>query len=257
MGTGRFFCYYVFMNIKGKVVIVTGASSGIGLATARLLAKRGAKVVLVARSKDKLENLSKEIPDSLPIRADMTKEDEIIEMVKKTKNHFGRIDVLINSAGQGYDAPVEKINIDTYRQIFDLDVVGPLVAMQQVIPIMKEQRKGVIVNISSGTALMYLPNMSPYSSIKSALVSISLTAREELKNDNISVSIVYPYMTLTDFEKNTIKDIEETEAEPQEERGTLPPLDPPEHIARKILEGIENHEAEIFAHDWMKKRKQD
>jgi short-subunit dehydrogenase len=243
------------MNIKGKVVIVTGASSGIGLATARLLAARGAKVVPVARSKDKLENLAKEIPDSLPIRADMTKEAEIIEMVKETKNHFGRIDILINSAGQGYDAPVEKINIDTYRRIFDLDVVGPLVAMQQVIPIMKEQRKGVIVNISSGTALMYLPNMSPYSSIKSALVSISLTAREELKNDNISVSVVYPYMTLTDFEKNTIKDIEETEGEPEEEKGTLPPLDPPEYVAQKILEGIEKNEAEIFAHDWMKKRK--
>jgi short-subunit dehydrogenase len=244
------------MNIKGKVVIVTGASSGIGLATARLLAEHGARVVLVARSKEKLENFSKEIPDSLAIRADMTEEDDIIRMVKEAKNYFGRVDVLINSAGQGYDAPVEKINIDTYRQIFDLDVVGPLVAMQQVIPIMRDQKEGVIINISSGTALMHLPTMSPYSSIKSALASISLTAREELKEDNIRVSVVYPYMTLTDFEKNTIKDIEETQAEGEEERGDLPPLDPPEHVARKILEGIENDEAEIFAHDWMRKSRQ-
>jgi short-subunit dehydrogenase len=256
MGARRFFCYHVSMDINDKVVIVTGASSGIGLATARLLAEHGAKVALVARSQEKLKHLSKEIPDSLAIRADMTKEADIIQMVKKTKDHYGRVDVLINAAGQGYDAPVEKINIDTYRQIFDLDVVGPLVAMQQVIPIMRDQKEGTIVNISSGTALMYLPDMSPYSSIKSALASLSLTAREELKKDNITVSVVYPYMTLTEFEKNTIKDIEETQAEPEEDRGELPPLDPPEHVARKILEGIENDEAEIFAHDWMRKSRQ-
>jgi len=244
------------MKIKNKVVIVTGASSGIGLATAKLLAKRGAKVALVARSTDKLKNISKELQGSFPICADMTKEDEIKMMVRKTKNHFGRIDVLINSAGQGYDAPVEKINIDTYRKIFNLDVVGPLVAMQQVIPIMKEQKKGVIVNISSGTALMLLPNMSPYSSLKSALASISLTAREELKKDNIYVSVVYPYMTLTDFEKNTIKDTVENQAGPEDGRGTLRPPDTPEYLALKILEGIESNEAKIFAHDWMRKLKQ-
>jgi short-subunit dehydrogenase len=241
------------MNIKNNVVIVTGASSGIGLATAMLLAERGAKVALVARSIDKLNNISKELPESFPICADMTKEDEIKMMVEETKNHFGRIDVLINSAGQGYDAPVEKINIETYRKMFNLDVVGPLVAMQSVIPIMKEQKQGVIVNISSGTALMALPNMSPYSSLKSALASISLTAREELKNDNIQVSVVYPYMTLTDFEKNTIKDIEEDQAGPEEGRRTSRPPDTPGYLAQKILEGIENNDAEIFAHDWMKR----
>jgi short-subunit dehydrogenase len=242
-------------EIKDRVAIVTGASSGIGLATARLLAGHGAKVALVARSRGKLEALSRELPGSRPIPADMTRPDEIINMVKEAKDHFGRIDVLINSAGQGYDAPVERIHIDTFRRIFELDVIGPLVAMQQVIPVMREQKEGVIVNISSGTALMYLPNMSPYSSIKSALASISLTAREELKKDNIQVSVVYPYMTLTDFEKNTLSDVEETQGGPEEERRSLPPFDTPEYVARKILEGIESGEAEIFAHDWMRPKK--
>ncbi len=242
----------VFVNVRDKVAIVTGASSGIGLATARLLAKQGAKLALVSRSKEKLEQLSAELPNSLAVPADMTKVFEIERMITETVEHFGRIDVLINCAGQGYDAPVEKTNVDTFHRIFDLDVVGPLVAMQQVIPIVRKQGGGTIINISSGTALMYLPENGAYSSLKRALASISLTAREELKKDNIIVSVVYPYMTLTNFEKNTIKDSIPDERE-QEGSGPFP-ADTAEYVAQKILEGIESGEAEIFAHDWMKRR---
>lgn len=237
------------MNPRDKVVIITGSSSGIGLATARLLAKLGARIALVSRSKEKLEKLSRELPNSLVVTADMTKIPEIKKMVEQTEDHFGRIDILINCAGQGYDAPVEKTNIGTFQYIFDLDVVGPLVAMEQVIPIMRKQGGGTIINISSGTALMYLPNNGAYSSLKRALASISLTAREELKNDNIVVSVVYPYMTLTNFEKNTIKD-SVPEGGEQGEGPPFPP-DTSEYVAQKILEGIESGEAEIFLHDWM------
>jgi short-subunit dehydrogenase len=239
------------MHVQNKVVIVTGASSGIGYATAKLLSEKGAKLALVSRSKEKLEQLSKILPDSVAVPADMAKPDEIKNMVKQTVAHSGRIDVLINCAGQGYDAPVEKTDLDIFQHIFDLDVVGPLVAMQQAIPIMKRQGRGAIVNVSSGTALMYLPNNGAYSAMKRALVSISLTAREELKSDGIVVSVVYPYVTLTDFEKNTIKD----PSLPQEEfEGTLPfPADTAQYAAQKILEGIESGEPEVFAHDWMTK----
>jgi len=240
------------MNVQDKVVIVTGASSGIGLATAKLLAKQGAKLALVSRSKEKLVKLSGELPNSLAVPADMSKIFEIKRMIKQTEEHFGRIDVLINNAGQGYDAFVEKINSDTFHYIFDLDVVGPVVAMQQVIPLMRKQGGGVIINISSAVALMNLPNMSPYSSLKRALAQISLTAREELKNDNITVSVAYPYITLTNFEKNTIRDRLVPESE-QEPTGPFPP-DTAEYTAQKILEGVESGEAEIFTHDWLKKR---
>ena len=238
------------MNVRDRVVIVTGASSGIGLATAKLLVKQGAKVALVSRSMEKLEKLSAELPNSIAIRADMTRIPEIKRMIDKTHEHFGRVDILINNAGQGYDAPVEKTDIDTFHYIFDLDVIGPLVAMQLVIPIMRKQGGGAIINISSGTALMYLPNMSAYSASKRALAGISLTAREELKMDNITVTVVYPYITLTEFEKNTIEAVGENE----EQIGNAPfPPDSAEYVAQKILEGIESEEAEIFAHDWMKK----
>jgi short-subunit dehydrogenase len=239
----------VSMKVKDKVVIVTGASSGIGLATAKLLAGKGARLVLVSRSREKLIQLSGELHDSLAVPADMTRTIEIEGMIKQAVKRFGRIDVLVNCAGQGYDAPIEKTNVETFHRIFDLDVVGPLVAMEHVIPIMRKQGGGVIVNVSSGTALMYLPYNGAYSGLKRALANISLTAREELKKDRIIVSVVYPYVTLTDFEKNTIKD-----AVPKPEEGGLPfPADTAEYAAQKIVEGIENGEPEIFTHDWMKK----
>jgi short-subunit dehydrogenase len=240
------------MDIRKKIVIVTGASSGIGLATARLLAERGAKVALVSRDAAALEKIAKEIPDSFVAHADMTKDIEIRDMVEAVEKHFGRIDILINNAGQGYDAPVEKTDIATFRRIFELDVVGPLVAMQCVIPLMRKQGGGAIVNISSGTALMHLPNMGAYSGLKSALAGISLTAREELKTDNIAVSVVYPYSTLTNFEINTIKDFVENEN--GEQGGSPPPPDTAGYVAEKIVEGIETGKAEVFAHEWMEKR---
>ena len=245
------------MNLKDKVAIVTGASSGIGEATARLFCKNGAKLALAARSIDKLETLSKELPNSLVIQTDMTKENDIKAMVRKTKDHFGRIDVLVNNAGRGYDASIEDTKIDAFREIIDLDLIGPVIAMQQVIPIMKEQGGGTIINISSGTALMFLPNMAAYSSVKRALVGIGLTAREELKADKIAVSVVYPYITMTDFEKNTVKASERdwSSEDNEEEEGNGAPFKPDtaEYVAQKIVEGIESGEAEVFVHDWMKK----
>ncbi len=240
------------MDIKDKFAIVTGASSGIGLSTAQLLSKMGAKVALVSRSKEKLEKLSNEIPNSIAVQADMSKIFEVKLMVKEVMDRFGNIDILVNNAGVGYDAFAEKIDVDTYHYIFDLDLVGPLEAMQQVIPIMRKHGGGTIINISSAVALMTLPNNAPYASIKRALAVLSLTAREELKNDKITVSVVYPYITLTNFERNTIRDVPVPEAE-LEPHGPFPP-DSADYAAQKIIDGIESGEAEIFAHDWLKNR---
>lgn len=237
------------MQIYNKIVIVTGASSGIGRALAKLLSEKGAKVALLARSKEKLEALSKELPQSVAIPADMTVKANIERAVNKAIDHFGGVDILVNNAGRGYDAPVEKIDIDTFRSILELNVLASVIAMQLVIPVMRRRGRGTIVNVSSGTALMYLPKMSTYSSSKRALAGITLTAREELKKDNIIVSVVYPFITDTDFEKNTIKDFVDEESEEIRERFRP---DTSEYIAQRICEGIEKEEAEIFAHEWMK-----
>ena len=240
------------MKEKDKDAIVTGASSGIGLAAAKLLSSRGAKVALVSRSKEKLEKLSGEIPNSIAIPADMAKVFEVKRMVAEVAERFGKIDVLVNNAGVGYDAVVEKIDVDTFHYIFDVDLVGPVVAMQQVILFMRKQGGGAIVNISSAVALMNLPNNGPYASVKRALSLLSLTASEELKKDNITVSVVYPYITLTNFERNTIRDVPVPESE-LEPHGPFPP-DTAEYAARIIVDGTESGEAEILAHDWLTQR---
>jgi short-subunit dehydrogenase len=240
------------MNIKNKVVIVTGASNGIGRAAAILLAKRGAKVALVARSEDKLNKLAHKLDDSFSRPTDMTNILAIKKMIDDVIKHYGRIDVLINNAGQGYDASIEKTSLTNLHHIFDLDLVGPLVAMQQVIPFMKRKKQGSIINISSGAALMHLPEMGAYAAIKAALAHLSLTAREELKPFNINVSVVYPYITLTDFERNTITE-DKNEYETSEDNSYQPPkADSAQYIAQKIVDCIISSEAEVYAHDWMK-----
>lgn len=179
----------------------------------------------------------------------MTKPDEVKHMVSRVVEHYGRIDILVNAAGQGYDAPLEAIDPVKFRHLFELDILGPVTAMQAVIPIMRRQQSGAIVNISSGTSLLHLAGMSPYAATKRAVNALTLTSREELKGDGIVVSVVYPYMTLTDFEEHTMKD-GELPAGPEGARD-LPPPDTAEHVAQRILEAIESGAAEVFAHDWM------
>jgi short-subunit dehydrogenase len=240
------------VSLSGKVAVVTGASSWIGRATVKALAHVGVRVALVSRSRQKLEKLSDQLPGSRVFPADMTKTFQIKGIVNEIREHFGRIDILINNAGQGYDAPVEKIDFDTFRYIYDLNVIGPVFIMQQVIPLMRGQGGGTIINISSGTALMDLPGMSPYASSKRALAGISLAARQELMKDNIHVSVVYPYITLTEFEKNTIRAIPVPE-DKMEPTGPFP-ADSAEFVADKIVKGILSGDAEIFSHDWMRER---
>jgi len=241
----------VVMDLKDTVVLLTGASTGIGLATARLLAKNGAKLALNARSGYKLAALSKELPGSAAFPADMSDESAVTGMIDAVKATFGRIDILINNAGRGMQGPLERIDIGEYRRLWDLNVVGPLVAMQKVIPLMRSQGGGAIVNISSGTALMYAPGLGGYSATKRALNGLSLTARGELAKDGIVVSVVYPYVTKSDFYKNLVSS--ETKLRNVDEYVTgRAPADSSEHVAQLILDIIKTGEPEIFAHDWMR-----
>ncbi len=230
------------MNIHNKIVIVTGASSGIGLAAAKLLAEKGAKVALVSRDTKTLEKIAKEIPESFVVTADMTKKDDIINMIEKTKNHFGRIDVLINNAGRGGSwQNVENIDISVFKDLLDLNVMGPIIAMQQVIPIMRKQGGGVIINIGSGTVKMLREGGSVYPGTKVLLQHITKVARKELEKDNIIVSIVHPFITKTNFFTNS----DRKGNEPAMATNLMAMADEPEKVAESVLTAIETGVEEI------------
>ena len=240
------------MEVKDKVVLVTGASTGIGLEVARLLGRNGAKLALNARSADKLDQLAKELSGSASFPADMSDEAAVRKLIAEVRAKFGRIDILINNAGRGMQGPLESIDVEEYRKLLELNILGPLVAMQAAIPIMRGQGGGTIVNISSGTTLMYAPGLSGYSATKRALNGLALTARNELAKDKITVSVVYPYVTKSDFYKNMVS------SEPKPESADVyvagrAPADTSEYVAERILDVIKSGEAEVFAHDWMTK----
>jgi short-subunit dehydrogenase len=236
------------MEIKNKIIIITGASAGIGRATARLLAHEGAKVVLAARSKDEIEKLTKELPGSLAVQTDMTKEKDIDHLIDATIKQYGRIDVFINNAGQGIYGAVEKVGAEEYKKIFELNVVGPLLAMQKVIPSMRAQGGGAILNVSSMVSKAYYPYLGAYASTKYALNALSLTARAELEKDNIIVGIMLPGMTDTDFGKNSIKSDAVAEGMQGRRREGMPEPDSPEYVAERIKAAIESGAAETAAH---------
>jgi short-subunit dehydrogenase len=233
------------MEIKDKVVIVTGASDGIGEAIARKLAHAGAKVVLAARNDEKLAKLAHELPGSIAVHTDMTQQADIQNLIDRTMEIDGHIDILINNAGQGMYGPAESIDIDKYKHIMNLNVYGPLYAMQRAIPHMRAKGGGMILNISSRVSKNYFPNLSAYASTKYALNAISLTAREELKKDNIIVSVFHPKMTATSFGKNSVNAEPATrEAYAERARATGMEVDTAEQVAEKVLEQIKSEEPE-------------
>jgi NADP-dependent 3-hydroxy acid dehydrogenase YdfG len=187
------------MELQDAVVLVTGASSGIGAATARAAADAGAKVVLTARRADRIEALAAELPDALAVQTDVTHEGDLEHAVEQALARYGRVDVLINNAGQGLHEPIERIRLEDLRAVLELNVVAALAAMQAVIPPMRRQGAGAIVNVSSGTTLHLMPGVGGYAATKAALNTLSSIARLELADAGIVVSTVFPRITDTDF----------------------------------------------------------
>jgi short-subunit dehydrogenase len=221
------------------VAIVTGASEGIGRAIAVELGKRGAKVVLAARAVGNLNKVEKEIPGSVAFTTDMRESRDIRKLVEHTMENFGRVDILVNNAGQGLRAPIERIAIEDYKEIFELNVVGVLRAMQEVIPIMRKQGKGTILNISSQVTRGHIPDLAGYSSTKYALNSLTLTARQELAKDGIVVCNFYPTLTATNFGQNA-------RGEKYDSRTVAGTADQPQDVAAAVCDQIESGEAEAF-----------
>ena len=234
------------MEVQGKVVIVTGASMGIGAATARVFAAAGAKLVLAARSADKLSGVAESLPaqaETLTVPTDMTDPAQVQALIERADERFGRIDILINNAGQAAVGPVATVNPEHYRRVIELNLLGPLHAVQAVVPKMRAQGGGVIINISSSVSKMAIPGIGAYASTKYALNGLSLTARNELESENIRVLLFHPGMTATDFGKNALSENPGDGPRPNSDQ-PRPKPDSAEAVAHKILEAAVSEPAE-------------
>lgn len=186
-------------NITGKVIIITGASSGIGLATAKLLAEKGAILSLAARRKNKLDELVKEIRDAggkaEAFTTDVSKRGDVDAMVSGTIAAFGRIDVLFNNAGVMPLSMLESLRYDEWEQMIDVNIKGLLNGIGAVLPHFKAQQGGQFINVSSVAGHIIAPSSAVYSATKFAVRAISEGLRQEVKPYNIRTSIISPGIT--------------------------------------------------------------
>ena len=183
-------------QIDGKVVVITGASSGLGEATATALSTEGAIVVLGARREDRIQaladKLTKEGGKALALKTDVTDREQVKKLVDTAVSHFGRIDVLINNAGLMPSAPIERLKFDEWEQMIDVNIKGVLYGIAAALPHMKEQKSGHIINVSSVAGHKVNAGGSVYAATKFAVRALSEGLRQEVKPYNIRTTIISP-----------------------------------------------------------------
>jgi short-subunit dehydrogenase len=234
------------MEIRGKVTILTGASDGIGLACARVLARRGAKLVLNARSADKLEGVARELGgETLAVAGDITEAATRQRLVDQTLGRFGRVDLLINNAGAGLYQPSWRAPMEEARRLFELNLFAPLALTQLVVPFMQQQGGGMIVNIGSMAGKVTLPWFTLYSSTKYALGSWTDGLRMELRKHRIHALIVCPGYVDTSFQ-NHILGGEVPRAASSAKSFAITP----EKCAEDIVRGMEREARTIVTPKW-------
>ena len=225
------------MKIADSVIIVTGASAGIGAETVRVLAQKGANVVLTARRAERLQALATHLAhypgERLVVAGDIGEEAFCQELVRRTVEAFGRVDVLVNNAGIGHRSTLQEIPTDDVRTIMDTNVLGPVYAIQAVLPHMLRQRRGQIVNVSSIVGQQIVPESSLYCASKTTLNALTRGLRMELQGQPILVTLVYPGLTETEFYQARLG----TEVKRRVRRTGVP--------ARRVAEAI----ADAIAHD--------
>jgi NADP-dependent 3-hydroxy acid dehydrogenase YdfG len=199
-------------ELKGKVAIVTGASSGIGEATALELARAGADVVLAARRTDRLEKLAATIgretgAQSLVVPTDVTKRSDVEQLVEKTKERFGRVDILVNNAGIMLLSYLKNDHVDEWERMVDVNIKGVLFGVHAVMPTMLEQGSGHIVNVSSVAGHEIFPSAAVYCATKFAVRAFSEGIEKELSRLGIRVTNISPGAVATELTQH-IKDQE-------------------------------------------------
>lgn len=225
-------------NIKDKVIVITGASSGLGEASARMLSAEGAIVVLGARRTERIEALAKEITGkggkALAIATDVSRLAQVQELVDKAVCEYGRVDVMINNAGLMPQSLLERLKTDEWDQMIDVNIKGVLYGIAAVLPYMKEQKAGHIINVSSVAGHKVRAGSTVYSATKHAVRVISEGLRQEVKPYNIRTTIISPGAVDTEL-PNTISEADIAERINQFYKDTAIP---PDSFARAVVYAI-------------------
>ncbi len=228
-------------TLSGRVAIVTGASSGIGEATARELAARGASVVLAARNAGKIAGLERSISEAggraLAVGTDVSERGSVEALVRRTVEAFGAVDVLVNNAGLGLSGRVAELRAEDLRHVFEVNTVGPLNCIQAALPWMGEGAR--IINVSSVVGKRSVPKVGGYCATKFALNALSDALRVELADRGITVTSVYPGTTRTAFRENSRRTKDE-------KRGWRPRGVSAERVARRIAAAAEKGPRDVY-----------
>jgi len=231
------------MEMEGKVVVVTGASMGIGEEIAKIFAANGASVVLLSRDASRAEAARHRVGHTdrtLAIECDVRQPEEIDRALGLTLHHFDRVDVWVNNAGVGIRDSVADVEISACRELFETNFFGLLHGMQAVIPPMREQGGGTIINISSVAGHIPVALSVPYSASKFAVNALGKGARMELKRANINVLTVCPGYVRTDFAEHVVAD-RARPVRPQSVQGVTA-----ERVARATYDGYRKRKREVI-----------
>ncbi len=232
------------MEISGKVAVITGASMGIGEAIAKEFVEHGAQVVLLSRDSGRLEAARSRLghaDQTLALACDVRHREEIDRVVGLTMHHFQRIDIWVNNAGHGLLDSVASVSMADCRETFDTNFFGALESMQAVIPIMKQQGSGTIVNVSSVAGHIPIPFHAIYSATKFAMNAIGRAARMELAGTGIHVMTVCPGYVQTEFAANAIRGTQAKRVRPKSARGISA-----ERVAHAVLQGVLKNKREVI-----------
>ncbi|MGK5683579.1 SDR family NAD(P)-dependent oxidoreductase [Actinoplanes sp. URMC 104] len=225
-------------ELTGKVVVVTGSSSGIGEATARLLHEAGARPVLAARRAERLAALGEELGGALAVPTDVTDPGQVHALVRAALERHGRVDGLVVNAGASFHHRIEDVDPAAYLELLNLNVVSVVTALQAVLPVMREQRAGRIVTVSSGTTRGAMPGVGGYAASKAAVNMLTAVARKEFAADGIDVSLVLPSITATEFGGGRY-----SSGAPLGDTGVV--AHSPEYVGRVILRALRTGEERI------------
>ena len=190
-------------SLSNKVAIVTGASTGIGHSIAQAFAAEGAKVVLAARRREKLETLAEEIKraggTALVVQTDVTSEEDVIELFRATVKQYDRVDILVNNAGTAVGKPTDELTLAEWRKVIDCNVTGAFLCSREAFKLMKAQRSGRILNIGSISSQRPRPNSAPYSTSKFAIEGLTHSLAVDGRQYGIAVSAMHPGNVATEI----------------------------------------------------------